>query len=380
MKEPAQRTVFAGLDGCTDAELPAWYAEQKPVDEPASFAEAIRDLPRAVETRVAYQNPYVDEWIETDRFNAIVEPSRLRDQALVGEPDADPLFHVPSNSYTILNPVHVYEPLEEILREETLDGRPLGEVVFGEIRQYRSGGEVHMDVLFDGLEVTLPDRENEPITMGLTSGYDFFGGHAVYVEGFAQDTACKNSIRSLTDKEIAKHVGDVEDFGGWWESILAELELIADDLFGFIEDAQDITIDLTDVPFSVTEFYELLDFPSYLAERVAGDAEANAPDPFRIDMWTLHSGATYALTHFFKGKEGNSLDRYVRTANDVLFNPQGTVEKVEKGYEQVIGDAGEHEGLHNKDAVAQIESFDSDLQTKAQEFEDRKESLNIQLE
>jgi hypothetical protein len=24
--------VFAGLDGCTDAELPAWYTEQKLVD------------------------------------------------------------------------------------------------------------------------------------------------------------------------------------------------------------------------------------------------------------------------------------------------------------------------------------------------------------
>ena len=228
-----------------------------------------------------------------------------------------------------------------------IHGRPLGEVVFGEIRQYRSGGEVHMDLLFDGLEVTLPDRENEPITMRLTSGYDFFGGHAVYVEGFAQDTACKNSIRSLTDKEIVKHVGDVEDFGGWWESILAELELVADDLFGFIEDAQDITIEFTDVPFSVTEFYELLDFPSYLAERAAGDAEANAPDPFRIDMWTLHSGATYALTHFFKGKEGNSLDGYVRTANDVLFNPEGTVERVKAEYERQIEarDGRDQEGL-----------------------------------
>ena len=101
---------------------------------------------------------------------------------------------------------------------------------------------------------------------------------------FLQAVSCKNSIRSLTDKEIIKHVGDVEDFGGWWESILAELELVADDLFGFIEDAQDITIDFTDVLFSITEFYELLDFPTYLAERAAGDAEANAPDPFRIDM------------------------------------------------------------------------------------------------
>lgn len=56
MKESAQRTVFTGLDGCTDAELPAWDADQKPVDEAASFAEAIRDLPRAVETRVAYKD------------------------------------------------------------------------------------------------------------------------------------------------------------------------------------------------------------------------------------------------------------------------------------------------------------------------------------
>ena len=143
-----------------------------------------------------------------------VTPSRLRDQILVDGLDADPLFHASSNSDTVLNPVHVYEPLEEILREETLDGRSLGEVIFGGIRQYRSGGEVHMDILFDGLEVTLSNQENEPITIWLTSGYDFFGGHAVYVEGFAQDTACRNSIRSLTDKEIVKHMGDVEDFGG----------------------------------------------------------------------------------------------------------------------------------------------------------------------
>jgi hypothetical protein len=68
------------------------------------------------------------------------------------------------------------------------------------------------------------------------------------------------------DKVIVRHVGDVEDFGGWWESILAELQLVADDLFGFIEDAQDIMIDFTDVPCSVKEFYELLCSPSYLVK------------------------------------------------------------------------------------------------------------------
>lgn len=46
-----------------------------------SFAEAIRDLPQAVETTVAYQNPYTDGWVETERFNALIEPTRTRKQA-----------------------------------------------------------------------------------------------------------------------------------------------------------------------------------------------------------------------------------------------------------------------------------------------------------
>ena len=42
-------------------------------------------------------------------------------------------------------------------------------------------------------------------------------------------------------------------------------------------------------------------------------------------MWTLHSGAAYALTHFSPGKEGSTLDGYVRTANDTLFDPEATL-------------------------------------------------------
>ncbi len=89
---------------------------------------------------------------------------------------------------------------------------PFADIVFGEIRQYRAGGEVHRDIIFDGLEATLPGADREPITMAVTSGCDLFGGHAVYVEGFAQDGTCSNSMRSLTDKQIVKHVGGVRDF------------------------------------------------------------------------------------------------------------------------------------------------------------------------
>ena len=101
--------------------------------------------------------------------------------------------------------------------------------------------------------------------MGVTWGYDFFGNNALYIEGFARDSYCANSIRSLTDREVVKHVGDVDGFGAWWESILAQLELVADDLMGFITDAQDITVAFPEAPFDLEAFYTLLDFPEYLA-------------------------------------------------------------------------------------------------------------------
>ena len=391
MKEPDSSTVFAGLDGRADAQLPEWYERSNDIDEPISFAEAIRALPRAIDTTVAYRNPCTNEWVETERFNAIVEPSRLREQAHsdgVGGDDgdgeqADPLFHIPSDSYTILNPQTVYGPLEEVLRDRDLDGTPIADLVFGEIRQYRSGGEVHMDIMVDGLEVTLPnDRDREPITMGVTSGYDFFGGHAVYVEGFAQDGACSNSIRALTDKQIVKHVGDVRDFREWWERILAQLDFVANDLIGFIEDAQEVDLDVTELPFTVEEFYELLDFPAYLAERAAADALANATDPFVIDLWTLHSGATYALTHFFRGREGASLDQYVRVANDILFNPEGTVERVERAYEEQVAANEEVEQgtLDGECGLTRIEEVSDDLHANVQQFEDREQALRARFQ
>jgi len=94
-------------------------------------------------------------------------------------------------------------------------------------------------------------------------------------------------------------------------------------------------------------------------------------------MWTLHSGATYALTHFFKGKEGNSLNGYVRTANDVLFNPEGTVERVKAEYERQIKaeDGGDQEGLDGERALARIEDVSTEVQTKAEQFEEREEAL-----
>jgi hypothetical protein len=378
MNNTEQTTVFAGLDGRTGGRLPEWYRGQTDAEDPVPFAQAVRQLPRATRTRVAYQNPYSNRWVATDRFNAIIEPSRAMDQ--VRDESVDSLFHVPTDSYSIINPTDVYAPLETVLRETELDGRTLGEVMFGEIRQYRGGGEVHMDIMFDGLEVQLPG-DREPITMGLTSGYDFFGGHAVYVEGFARDNACANSIRSLTDRQIVKHVGDIGDFGEWWEGILEALALVSNDLYAFIEDAQEIDIDFAETPFDVAAFYELIGFPEYLAERAADDALA-ASDGFVVVLWVLHSGATHALTHFFRGREGGSLDRYVRAANDLLFNPERTLSVVERTYrEQAEAETvGGQTGIESQVALAQLERVEADLREKADQFEAREAMLRERFE
>jgi hypothetical protein len=393
MENPETRLVFSGVDDRTTTDLPAWYARTRSA-EPISFAEAVRQLPRATETAVAYRNPFTEEWVSTERFSAIVEPQRLEratssrratdgdsdgdgERSAVDGDTTDPLFHVPTSSYAIINPADVYGPLERVLRETEYDGTPLGDLVFGEMRQYRGGGEVHMDIMFDGLSVTLPARA-EPITMGLTSGYDFFGNHAVYVEGFARDTACANSIRSLTDRETIKHVGDVSGFEDWWAELLDQLGLLRSDLGDCITDAQDVTLDLTSAPFDLEEFYELLDFPAYLATQAAGDARANAADPFEPDMWTLHSGATYALTHAFAGKEGSALDGYVRTANDILFNPDATLDVVKRAYQQQATaktDAAGQTDVESQAALAQIEQVSEELRTQIEQFENRADRL-----
>jgi hypothetical protein len=377
MSGAEQTTVIAGLDGRHEASLPSWFAAQHPEAEPVTFTRAIRELSRATTTDVAYRNPYSGEWSETNEHVALVEPSRLVAEAEDGEPERDPLFDVPTDSYAVLNPTDVFGPATDLLAETEIDGHLLGDILFGEIRQYRGGGEVHMDLMFDGLQAELPDR-NDPITMGVTTGYDFFGGHAVYVEGFARDTACANPIRAITEREAIRHVGDVDDLREWWEARFEQLNLLADDLLDCIAAAQDVTLDVGVLPFDIEAFYELLGFPTYLAEHAAQDARTNAADPREPNLWVLHSGATYALTHQFRGGDWSALQEYTRLANDLLFNPEATTDCVEAAYERQLeanGDGEAQQSLEGSAGRVQLEQAREDLAAKAEQFEQREERL-----
>lgn len=74
---------------------------------------------------------------------------------------------------------------------------------------------------------------------------------------------------------------------------------------------------------------------------------------------------------------GLALDGYVRVANDILFNPEGTIERVEQAYEEGLqagDDDGTQASLNGERGLAQIERISEDMQSKVEQFEDREEA------
>lgn len=414
----ADTTVqFAGLTSHNQTEMTdsaagiAGLDADNPPD--TSMATAIRNLEQAEQGGLAWKLPEdvaqnidvssvmnvtpdgislsrVDDrtvFVETDRFQSIYSPDKLRSWLNPGDDGIeDALWHVPSKSYSIVNPLTAYEPLEEAIRDEGY-----GDDVFGEIRQYKGGGEVHMDALFDAFQIDYNDDDggNEPIVLGIRTGYDFFGSQALYFEGFAQDTRCDNSIRSITEKKTIRHVGDV-DLEDEVSDVLEEMELMTNRLAELIELAEDIEVDMLEMAFSepfdhddnVRGFYELAGFPSYLASDAASHARQRADNQFMPDMTALWDGATYALTHAYQGGENTSTAQsYIDAANDMVMNPSQVLGEVQREHTRRLEAASEssQENLNGEVAHANIEEFTETVKDKADEFESRNEELRQSL-
>jgi len=328
-------------------------------------------------------------FVETDRFQSVYSPDKLRSWLSVDE-DADQvddaLWHVPTKTYSIVNPLTAYEPLEEAIRDEDY-----GDDVFGEIRQYKGGGEVHMDVLFDAFQIDYTDDDSgrDPIVLGVRTGYDFFGDTALYFEGFAQDTRCNNSIRSITEQKTIRHVGDV-DLEDEVHDVLEEMELMTNRLAELIELAEDIEVDTLEMDFAepfdhnddIRAFYELAGFPSYLAQDAASHARQRADNVFTPDMTAMWDGATYALSHSYQGGENTSTaQEYIDAANDMVMNPSQTLGLVSREHTrrlQADSESGE-DALEGQAASAEIEEFTQSVREKADEFESRNEELRTTL-
>lgn len=374
-----ERICFAGLNGQSDPSVPDAFKEKyglsdDDVADLPTFNTVYHDLPIATETTAGYRNPLTQEWVETERFNALIDPDKMERAEF--DDSVDPLWHIPTDNYGAVNPPQFYYPCEEAISEAGW-----GDDLFGEARLYKEGGEVHMDLMFSGQTVDIQgsDGNSDPLYAGLTTGYDFFGGTALYAEGFAMDTQCKNSMRGLTDKKSRRHVGDPSEDIDWWETILQKLGGLTDHLAEMIEVAMDVELDFRELPFDLQEFYELNGFPSYMAQSAAAHARTRTQsgNPWEIDLWAAHSGATYAVTHDFRGGESGAIENYVRTANDMVQNPNMVVSEVEAAYERRERQRAEEndEDVDLSEGQAQIQQLEQDIESRKSEFQQNTEEM-----
>jgi len=342
-----------------------WWAVERGADEGSPIGtddlpdnglhSLIDTLPRATTADVAWQHPVTGEWMQTDKHNAVIEPSRAEsiaygedaDAVGDGEPDFpgdEALFYVPTDDYEIINPSQFLRPLAEVLQEEGLADK-----CFGEFRLRRSGGSVSADILFDGKHVEHPnvDEDRKPIVVGMQLDWDFFGDTALRMQGVGMDFECVNAIRNITDTEIVKHAGDVEDRVDWknkFRSLLEEIDLKVDQLSQLIAEASERTLDVSELPDGMIDDYDSIleavyayaGLPNYIASVAAQNCRSEAADPFEPTWWDLHRGATYAISHDGRGAigGGGAIDQYNRIANDMLANPANIADTVEERYER----------------------------------------------
>lgn len=354
-----------------------------------------------------------DLFTSTGRYTPLVNPRRQRRKQ---SGDLDPgsdrdLWYVPTDSYEAYPPRRVFEPLASIVDEH--DDIP-NDSVSGEFRARRDGGEVFGEVVFDSADVghTL---DGEPVRMGIEFGWNYFGSRKFYAQPFAQQTTCKNSIRSIGDRETLYHQNKDIDLREWWGGVLTNMFEASSDLADSIHEAMEIVYDFSGqledapdqvnpMPFSVESFYEHAGFPEDACRRAAEyarDEARDSEDPRetaeRINAWHLHAGATYWLQWYWTGSEDSRAFRGYRTAaDDMLFNPYQMADRVQESYEEsererVMRDVAGHadpaqltdeevdeieDRLAEHEGIAEIRATVNTVQDAVEEFESAEDRLD----
>ena len=296
------------------------------------------------------------------KFGADFE--EVSDHKLIYNETSGTIFGAVTDDYEIINPPEFIGPLCAALKDRDHAN------VTGNVWVRNGGANAYAQLLFrDKNQIFLPGRgRSNPVRVGFELRWSHDGGISVRAAGFAQDTACTNSIREITSNIHVKHAGDVDARVDWddeWNHVLDQLGAFSDALAEIIDDAMHDDIWLlsgaesdSELPMSVSDesrfreiadplntfeanvsppgpvdlndahwihgVFESLGFPAYLAGSATKRLMtrlSERDDPRHVTAWDAYSAATYALTHDARGTVGASDERHYRNANDLLMNP-----------------------------------------------------------
>jgi hypothetical protein len=316
------------------------------------------------------------------------------------------VYHAATADYEIINPPEFIGPLIEELKDRDHEN------VSGDMWVRNGGAQVYAQLLFDDKHaIHLPGRSGrDPVKVGFNIRWSHDGGISVKADGFAQDTACTNSIRQVTSPIHVKHSGDVDDRIDWedkWSDVLDHMGAFSESLAALIEDATEINaFDLRDggdrnLPLYWSDdfeshdtwsarsnapgpvkgrdvnllaaFYYHLGFPTYMAQTAADrlmTRAARKDDPRVLSAWDVHSAATYAITHEFRGTTGASDDQYHRIASDLLLNPAKAWNDADRAAKD-MGGSGPADGM----LAAADNVEDDDTRSRLLQYSERSDAL-----
>ncbi|ELY49871.1 hypothetical protein DV706_14045 [Natronorubrum bangense] len=351
-----------------------------------SLSSAIQELDPVEIAPLFVGNPYDPEGqpIPISFSNATINPDTAIDLARrsmsgeqLSEDDGDFMSYAThSDGYAAVPHYEFFFPMAKALLDADIRD------VSGEFRCYDNGAQVHGEVMFQDAEsqLNLPD-DRDPLFVGLSVGNSYDGTCAMYAQGYAMDTTCTNSMRSLTDRKSRKHIGEPSEVAEWWDEVLIQMTALRDILGEIIEEALEVEVDFLNQPYDPEEFYEHLGLPSYLARAAATTARNRSPQEGGtrtvMSFWTLHSGLTSALTHDFNGtSEVGSIETYSQIAKELLFNPQRMIGEVKSSYErqQRQDEAVDERTLEQN--IAMIEQYEVTLDDRKEEFEEFENHMN----
>lgn len=323
---------------------------------PRTLRSVAEGLPSAESAELFWDDPESDAWEQVDTHKAVANA------------DSGEWIGVVTDEYEIINPPEFLDPLADVLEERDRTD------VEGTFRVFDNGAGAHGQMLFDSDAIWPPDRSrsDDPVKIGMSLRFSHDGGVSVRSSGFAQDTACENSMRKVTDSVYVKHSGDVDARVNWqseWSRLIDQLGVFSERLGEVIESAFNTTLfdlsednpfevptdlgswrEMTDPPQRIENigavgiepqtvralfgYYDYLGFPAYLSLEATARLVwrlSKQTDALSVSAWDAYSAITYALSHEARFETGSSSDDdYHRAASDILLNPAVTIEAAQQ--------------------------------------------------